>query len=149
MNSQTVETLGVSTVSAYHRCMAKPKSGWVFVVEDDEFVVKAYETKFSFENIPAKFAHDGKEALALLREQGSDVPTVVLLDLMLPVMNGFEVLEAMKANATWKNIPVIILSNLGQEEDKQRGMKLGADEYLVKADTKIADIVTRVRAYLR
>lgn len=126
--------------------MAKQKSPWVFVVEDDEFVVKAYETKFAFENIPAKFAYDGKQALDMLREQGSDVPMLILLDLMLPGMNGFEVLETLKASPTWKNIPVIILSNLGQQEDKQRGLKLGADEYLVKADTKISDIVAKVRS---
>ena len=126
--------------------MAKQKSPWVFVVEDDEFVVKAYETKFAFENIPAKFAYDGKQALDMLREQGSDIPVLILLDLMLPGMNGFEVLETLKANVAWKKIPVIILSNLGQQEDKQRGLKLGADEYLVKADTKISDIVAKVRS---
>ena len=120
---------------------------WVLVVEDDTFVNKAYQTKFAFEEIPAQFAQDGERALAILREAGSKLPSVVLLDLMMPGMNGFEVLEQMKKNAKWKSIPVIILSNLGQEEDKERGLALGAEEYLVKADTKIADIVKKVNVY--
>lgn len=122
---------------------------WVLVVEDDEYIVKAYQTKFAFEEIPTKFAYDGTQALATLRESGSDIPAVVLLDLMLPGMDGFEVLEQIKSNAKWKNIHVIILSNLGQEEDIKRGVKLGADEYLVKADTKISDIIGKVRVYLK
>lgn len=122
-------------------------AAWVLVVEDDTFVNKAYQTKFTFEEIPAQFAQDGESALAMLREAGSKLPAVVLLDLMMPGMNGFEVLEQMKGSPKWKNIPVIILSNLGQEEDKERGLALGAVEYLVKADTKIADIVTKINAY--
>ncbi|OGG61248.1 hypothetical protein A3C87_01470 [Candidatus Kaiserbacteria bacterium RIFCSPHIGHO2_02_FULL_49_34] len=120
---------------------------WVLVVEDDSFVNKAYQTKFAFEEIPAQFALDGESALDMLREAGSKLPAVVLLDLMMPGMNGFEVLEQMKGNAKWKDVPVIILSNLGQEEDRERGLKLGAVDYLVKADTKIADIVTKINVY--
>lgn len=127
--------------------MAKNK--WVFVVEDDEFVSKAYETKFAYEDIEAKFAKDGGEALEMLREEGSNVPSIVLLDLMLPVLNGFEVLEKLKADSKWKKIPVIILSNLGQSDDQERGKELGAEEYLVKADTKMADIVEKVKGYLK
>jgi len=99
-------------------------AAWVLVVEDDTFVSKAYQTKFTFEEIPAQFAQDGESALAMLREAGSKLPAVVLLDLMMPGMNGFEVLEQMKGSAKWKSIPVIILSNLGQEEDKERGLAL-------------------------
>ena len=82
-------------------------AAWVLVVEDDTFVNKAYQTKFAFEEIPAQFALDGESALAMLREAGSKLPAVVLLDLMMPGMNGFEVLEQMKGSPKWKNIPVI------------------------------------------
>lgn len=128
--------------------MAKTSSNWVYVIEDDEPIVKAYEAKFTFENIRAQFAYDGIEALSKLRESGTDIPAVILLDLMLPGMSGFEILEKLKADSLWKKIPVIILSNLGQEEDKERGLKLGAVEYLVKADTRMADIVSKVRSYV-
>ena len=71
-----------------------------------------------------------------------------MLDLMLPKKNGFEVLEELQKDEKWKTIPVIILTNLGQESDAKRGLALGASEYLVKADTKINDIIAHVKKYL-
>lgn len=121
---------------------------WILIVEDDVFIDKAYRAKFSHEQIPVEGAGDGEAALALLRSKGDNLPALVLLDLMLPRKNGFEVLAEMKADPKLKDIPVIILSNLGQEADAQKGLSLGASEYLVKADTKINTIIEKVRAYL-
>lgn len=118
------------------------------IVEDDVFIDKAYRAKFAHEQIPVEAAGDGEAALELLRQKGDDLPVLVLLDLMLPKKNGFEVLTEMKGNVKWKGIPVIILSNLGQESDAQKGLALGAVEYLVKADTKITAIVEKVKGYL-
>lgn len=122
---------------------------WVLIVEDDVYIDKAYRAKFAHEQILAETAGDGEAALSLLSSKGDDLPALILLDMMLPKKNGFEVLTEMKANAKWRNIPVIILSNLGQEADAQRGLALGAVEYLVKADTKINTIVEKVRSYLK
>lgn len=122
---------------------------WVLVVEDDIYIDKAYRAKFAHEQILAEAVGDGEAALGLLKNKGDDLPALVLLDMMLPKKNGFEVLTEMKANPKWKNIPVIILSNLGQEADAQKGLALGAVEYLVKADTKINTIIEKVRAYLK
>jgi DNA-binding response OmpR family regulator len=122
---------------------------WVLVVEDDVYIEKAYRAKFAHEQILAESVGDGEAALAILKNKSDNLPALVLLDMMLPKKNGFEVLTEMKANPKWKTIPVIILSNLGQESDAQKGLALGAVEYLVKADTKINTIVEKVRTYLR
>jgi len=121
---------------------------WALIVEDDAYICKAYAAKFAYEHIEARFATDGEEALKILHESAAALPAVILLDLMLPKTNGFEVLTAIKADAALQKIPVLILTNLGQESDAKRGLDLGATEYLVKADTKIADIVSRVRSHL-
>lgn len=128
--------------------MTTPEQGkWLLVVEDDAYINTAYSAKFEHEGIVAKFAVDGDEALGLLRAEPMH-PSVILLDLMLPKRNGFEVLEELKKDPALKDIPVIVLTNLGQETDAKRGLDLGAVEYLVKADTKIVDILERIKKYL-
>ncbi|MEK7157138.1 MAG: response regulator [Patescibacteria group bacterium] len=125
----------------------KTEGKWVLIVEDDVFINKAYEAKFKSEDVRVIFALDGEEALATLKES-ANLPMLVLLDLMLPKKNGFEVLEEIKADARTKKIPVVILTNLGQESDAKRALDLGAAEYMVRADTKIADIVEKAKSYL-
>ena len=125
----------------------KTEGKWVLIVEDDVFINKAYEAKFKSEDVRVIFALDGEEALATLKES-ANLPMLVLLDLMLPKKNGFEVLEEIKADARMKKIPVVILTNLGQESDAKRALDLGAAEYMVRADTKIADIVEKAKSYL-
>lgn len=117
----------------------------VLIIEDDLFLVKAYQVKFQKEGIETKIASDGKEALALLEKEP---PAVVLLDLMLPGISGFTVLEAIRKNDKWKNVPVLILSNLGQPQDIERGKDLGVKDYIVKANIKISDIVAKVKQWL-
>lgn len=117
----------------------------IFVVEDDVFLVKVYKVKFEDLGVAVWVATDGAEALAFLEREP---PNVVLLDIMLPGMSGFDVLAAMKKNERWKNVPVLILSNLGQEQDLERGKALGAKEYIVKANVKIDEVVERVKKYI-
>lgn len=124
-----------------------PAGKWLLVVEDDPYINTAYGAKFEHEGIEARFAVDGEEAMTVLRE-ANNLPSVILLDLMLPKRNGFEVLEDLKKDSKLKSIPVIVLTNLGQETDAKRGLDLGAVEYLVKADTKILDILGKVKSYL-
>lgn len=123
---------------------------WVLVAEDDVFISKAYMAKFSHENIEAEAALDGQAVMDSLNshQAAGTLPSLILLDLMMPKKNGFEVLAEMKQMPKIKDIPVIILSNLGQESDAQKGLSLGAVEYLVKADTKIMTIVEKVRAFV-
>ena len=125
-----------------------PQGKWILVVEDDEYINKAYSAKFEHEQIPSKFAVEGDGAMKILRE-APVLPVLILLDLMLPGKNGFEILKDIKADEKLKAIPVIILTNLAQENDAKRGMELGAVKYLIKADTKIADILAEVKNYIQ
>jgi len=117
----------------------------VFVVEDDVFLVKAYQIKLEKEGVEVWIANDGKEALTYLEKD--EVPNVVMLDLMLPHMSGFDILAEIRKNPKWKNVPVLILTNLGQPQDMERCRELGVAEYIVKANTKINDVIMKVRQY--
>ena len=117
----------------------------VLVVEDETFLVKIYAVKLKKEGYEVSIANDGEEAVKMATELK---PDLILLDLILPKMNGFEALERMRATETLKGTPVIVLSNLGQEEDIKRAEALGADDYLVKANFSIQDIVAKIRATL-
>lgn len=120
---------------------------WLLVVEDDEYINKAYAAKFEHDQIPAKFAVEGADAMKMLQE-AQTLPSLILLDLMLPGENGFEILQKLKADERLRSIPVVILTNLAQESDAKRGLELGAIKYLIKADTKITDIVTLTKQYV-
>ncbi len=115
----------------------------VLIIEDDVFLVRAYETKFKKENIEAWIASDGKEAFSYLEEKAP--PAMVLLDLMLPGVSGYDVLKAIRAKETWKKVPVLIVSNLGAPQDIQKGKELGATDYLVKSNVKISAIIERAK----
>lgn len=120
------------------------KKKTILVVEDDVFLVNAYQIKFQKEGIEVWVAADGKEALGFLEKEP---PRVVLLDLMLPGINGFEVLAAIRQNERWKKTPVIVLSNLGQSEDVEKARALGIDDYIVKANSKIGEVTEKIKRY--
>lgn len=117
----------------------------VIVVEDDEHISKVYEIKLAKEGIDAKIARDGEEAVVMITDEK---PDLVVLDLMIPKKDGFGVLEEIKKNPELVGIPVIILSNLGQKTDQDRALALGANEYLVKVDYPIQDIINKIKGYL-
>ena len=123
--------------------MLTPPSGKkkVFIIEDDPFLVKAYKFAFQKQNLEVWVAQDGETAVSFLDR---DIPDIVLLDLMLPGMNGFEVLEKIRANARWKNVAVMIVSNLGQPTDIEKSKNLGVTDYKVKSDVNIEEIVNGV-----
>lgn len=116
----------------------------VLVVEDDVFLVKAYQVKLEKEGFEVWVAMDGKEANAMLTKQP---PSVVLLDMMLPFASGFDILQSIRNVESWKQVPVIVLTNLGQNQDIERAKTLGVAEYLVKANTKISDIAEKAKKY--
>lgn len=121
---------------------------YALIVEDDVLINSAYSVKFTHENILFETAMDGEEALQKLERNKDNPPSVIILDMVLPKKNGFEILKIIKENQSTKNIPVIALTNLGQESEKKHAMELGASEYLVKADTKIDDILLKMKQYL-
>lgn len=117
----------------------------VLVVEDDFFLVQAYQIKLEKENAEVWIATTGKEALSFLEKEP---PNVVLLDLLLPGINGFEFLAALKQKEKWKNVPVIILTNLSQPSNVKIAKELGAADYIIKAETRLNDVIERVKKYL-
>lgn len=118
----------------------------IFVVEDDQFLVKAYEAKLTRVSFRVAVARDGEEAILFLKKQ---IPDLILLDLVIPKRDGFEVLHELRTSPEWSKIPVIILTNLGQESDQKRGMELGAVDYLVKTDYTLEQIVEVINKFLR
>jgi len=114
----------------------------VLAVEDDLFLKELLAGKLSDEEFNVFYASNGDEALTIA---ATEVPDVILLDILLPGMSGYEVLEKLKGDETTKNIPVLILSNFGQPEDIEKGKALGAVDFLVKANNSLDAIVGRVR----
>ncbi|MBI5400881.1 MAG: response regulator [Candidatus Yonathbacteria bacterium] len=117
----------------------------VMIVEDDEHISKVYEIKLAKEGVETFLARDGEEAVVKI---AAEKPDLIILDLMLPKKDGFGVLEDIKKVPELARIPVIILSNLGQKSDQDRAIGLGANEYLVKVDYPIQEIVDKVKGYL-
>jgi len=118
---------------------------FILVVEDDPILKNLLGHTFAGK-YQTLYASDGNEALTLFEQYK---PSLVLLDLMLPTMGGFEVLQAIRARADeHKSVPVIIVSNLGQESDMEKARSMGATDYLVKAEVEIEEIVTRIEAML-
>jgi DNA-binding response OmpR family regulator len=118
----------------------------ILVVEDDKYLSGAYRVKLLKMGFDVRTASDGEEALAVLKDYK---PDLILLDLIMPVKDGFATLEEIKKNDEWKSIPVLIATNLGQKEDIEKGMKLGAVDYLVKTDTSIDDFVNKIQGILK
>lgn len=117
----------------------------ILVVEDDQFLSKILKMKFEKMGYQILVAYDGLEALEITKTKS---PDLVLLDIMMPVKDGFSVLAELKKDTKLNKIPVIIASNLGQKEDKEKAVSLGADAYIVKSDTSLDDVVKRAREVL-
>lgn len=115
------------------------------IVEDDEHISKVYEIKLNKEGMGTLLARDGEEAISKIK---NEKPDIILLDLMVPKKDGFEVLTEIKKDSNLANIPVIVLSNLGQQADQDRALGLGANEYLVKVDISIQGVIEKVKGYL-
>ncbi len=121
------------------------KSQTILLVEDDKFVSKAYSFFLKKEGYNVLYAADGEEGLKILK--GSK-PDLILLDLIMPGMNGFEMLKALKSKKVTREIPVIIVSNLGQESDIQECKRLGAADYLIKADLYMKDVLVKIKTHI-
>jgi len=116
----------------------------ILLIEDDQILLRMYTKKFENEGFNVLVATDGEEGLKIL-EAASPKPNIILADVMLPRMNGFEFLEKCKQNEATKNIPVILLTNLGGgEQDREKGKALGAADYLVKSEITPREIIGKV-----
>ena len=115
------------------------------IVEDDVFLAEIYQKKFEMEGYKVSTADNGEKGLADAKKKK---PNIVLLDILLPKMDGFVVLNKLKADPETKDIPVILLTNLGQKEDVDKGLEQGAVDYLIKAHFKPSEVVDKVRKVL-
>lgn len=118
----------------------------ILIVEDDQFLISLVGRRLSKEGYKISFATDGIQALKLLE---SEIPDLMLLDIIMPGMNGFEVLEKIKTNPQYNKIAVIIFSNIGQEHEINEGKRLGADEFLIKANFTPKEIVDKINNLLK
>ncbi len=118
----------------------------ILLVEDDAFLANIYKTKFEMEGFKVSVAENGEAGLDDAKKKK---PDIILLDVLLPKMDGFSVLSHLKADAETKMIPVILLTNLGQKDDVEKGLELGAVDYLIKAHFKPSETVEKVKKALR
>lgn len=117
----------------------------ILIVEDEEMLLRVLSEQFDKAGFDVQTASDGEEALKSL---GKSMPDLVLLDIILPKMNGFDVLKAIKENPNTKDTPVIMISNLGQDTDIKQAIKLGAVDYFIKAQHPIFEIIEKVDKFL-
>lgn len=118
----------------------------ILIIEDDKFLRELISRKLIQEGYNISEAVDGEEGIKKIK---AEKPNLVLLDLILPGIDGFEVLSQKKEDPDLSLIPVIILSNLGQKEDVEKGLKLGAVDYLIKAHFTPGEIIEKVKIVLK
>ena len=116
----------------------------VLFIEDDPDIARMYRLKLEIDGYAVTVAADGEDGL---RQARAEKPDLIFLDIRLPRLDGFHVLEELRSDRDTENIPVVILSNFGESEQVERGLKLGALEYLIKADTPPARLATDVRKW--
>lgn len=118
----------------------------ILLIEDDNFFAGIFSKKLEQGGFDVSVANSGEDGLKLMEKE---TPDLMILDLILPKMNGFEVLERVKASESTKNFPVLILSNLGQREDIDKCLALGAADYFIKAHVAPDELVNKVRDVLK
>lgn len=125
--------------------MAKNKKK-ILLVEDDAMISSIYKAKFEADGFEVLAAVDGIGGLAMAKKEK---PDIIMLDVILLGLDGFSVLEEIKKDKTTQNIPVIMLTNLGTEDDKAKGKKMGAEDYLVKASLTPGQISDKIKEVLK
>jgi len=117
----------------------------ILIAEDDKFLASAYRVKLSKAQYEVKTVSNGDEALQAL---DSFLPDLIILDLMMPVRDGFSFLEEIKKNAKWKNTPIIVASNLSQPDDVVKAVQMGANDYIVKTDLTMKEVLAKIKKIL-
>lgn len=117
----------------------------ILIIEDDDFFRELVRKKLSSEGFSVFEAVDGEKGIKEVKEKK---PNLILLDLLLPNVDGFEVLSQIKTDSAISSIPIIILSNLGQQEDIERGLKLGANDFLIKSQFDIDQVINKIKDIL-
>ena len=117
----------------------------ILLIEDDSFLLSMYTIKFESENFEVIVAKDGENGL---KSAAREMPSIILLDILLPKMDGFEVLKELKNNKATGHIPVILLTNLSQKNEIEQGLSMGAEDYLIKAHFMPSEVVEKIKKVL-
>ncbi len=117
------------------------KEGKILIVEDDTFLLKVYLERLKDEGYEVSVATNGEEGLSMAQQE---VPSLILLDMILPRMSGFDFLKMIKKEKELESVPVIVLSNLGQDADVELAKELGAVDYLVKANHSFRSVIEKI-----
>jgi len=117
----------------------------ILLVDDDLTLLEMYEDRLKAEGFEIVRATNGEEALKKVRENR---PQLIILDIMMPKVNGFDVLKNLRADPEFKNIPIIVLTALIQDVDRLEGKKLGATDYIVKSETMPGEVVAKIKKAL-
>ena len=117
----------------------------ILLVEDDAFLARIYATALEAQGFRVSLASNGEDGLKLVEREK---PDMIILDILLPQMDGYEFLESVKNNQLSANIPVLVLSNLGQKEDVDKAMQLGASRYLIKAHSMPQNVIRNIKDIL-
>ncbi|MBI3624502.1 response regulator [Candidatus Saccharibacteria bacterium] len=133
----------LSVASPTPPAATKPKK--ILLVEDDQSLASVYLTRLQAEGFDVKHVPNGEDALAAALTYK---PDLVLLDIMMPKISGFDVLDIFRNTPETTNLKVVMLTALSQDADKQRALSLGVDDYLVKSQVVIADVVERIKHHL-
>ncbi|HUX35488.1 MAG TPA: response regulator [Candidatus Paceibacterota bacterium] len=119
---------------------------YILIAEDEEFLARAVKDNLEVEGYEVQVAENGEEAVKLIRKR---IPDLLLLDLLMPKKDGFYVLEELKNNPDWKLIPVVVFSNLGDDTNLKKAISMGANDYFVKAQHPIEEVIDKVKEYTR
>ncbi len=119
----------------------------LLLVEDDSFILDIYDVKLSEAGYDVTLASNGREAVKQLKEHQL-IPDLILLDIVMPYMDGFDVLKVLKENDVWKEIPIIMLTNLSQKDDIERAVQMGANDYLIKSHFTPSEVLTKIQKYI-
>lgn len=117
----------------------------ILIVDDDIILRQMYEERLKAEGYEVSSATDGEEALKVAKEKPQNL---ILLDIMMPKINGLDVLKMLKADEDTKKVPIILLTALIQDVDKQKGLAFGADDYIVKSETMPGEVIEKIKRVL-
>jgi len=123
--------------------MAKPYK--ILIIEDDGFLLQMYVAKLELEGFTVVTAEDGEKGIKLIKKE---LPDLVLLDLLLPKKDGFQVLAEKSKDSSIKDVPVLVLTNLGQKQDIERCFALGVKDYLIKAHFIPSEVIAKIKSIL-
>lgn len=116
----------------------------ILIAEDEEILLNVLKDRFEAEDWEVSTAKDGEEAIEAIKKHNFDL---VLLDLLMPKKDGFEVLKEIKGDPEFKNLPIIVLSNLGSDDDIKKALSLGANDYFVKTQHPMSEVIEKSKKY--